>query len=176
MNRLRLVMTIKKFTRQITPIKDRLYRFAMRMVDNAAEAEDVVQEVLIKLWHKREELTQIQNLEAWSIRLTKNLSLDKLRSKHKRTEGLEGHYDLVSDSRNPEQLIESKDAMQRIHQLMQQLPESQRLVLQLRDIEELSYKEIAECLDMSMNLVKVNLFRGRQNLKAILTKKELHGL
>ncbi len=78
MNRLRLVMTIKKFTQQITPIKDRLYRFAMRMVDNAAEAEDVVQEVLIKLWQKRADLPQIQNLEAWSIRLTKNLSLDKL--------------------------------------------------------------------------------------------------
>jgi len=176
LNRLRLVMTIKKFTRQITPIKDRLYRFAMRMVDNAAEAEDVVQEVLIKLWHKREELSQIQNLEAWSIRLTRNLSLDKLRSKHKRTEGLDEHYNLVSDTKNPAQIIESKDAMQRIQQLMQALPESQRLVLQLRDIEELSYKEIAESLDMSMNLVKVNLFRGRQNLKAILTKNEPHGL
>jgi len=176
LNRLRLVMTIKKFTRQITPIKDRLFRFAMRMVDNAAEAEDVVQEVLIKLWHKREELPQIQNLEAWSIRLTKNLSLDKLKSKHKRTEKLDAHFDLVSDSQNPEQIVASKDAMDRIHLLMQGLPESQRLVLQLRDIEELSYKEIAESLDMSMNLVKVNLFRGRQNLKAILTKKELYGL
>jgi len=176
LNRLRLVMTIQKFTQQITPIKDRLYRFAMRMVDNAAEAEDVVQEVLIKLWHKREELPQIQNLEAWSIRLTKNLSLDKLRSKHKRTEGLEEHYNLVSNSQNPAQLIESKDAIARIQQLMQSLPESQKMVLQLRDIEELSYKEIAESLDMSMNLVKVNLFRGRQNLKTILINTELHGL
>jgi len=57
-------MTIKNFTKQIIPIKDRLYRFALRMVDNAAEAEDVVQEVLIKLWHKREELPSINNLEA----------------------------------------------------------------------------------------------------------------
>ena len=169
-------MTMKDFTRQIIPIKDRLYRFAMRMIDNAAEAEDVVQEVLIKLWQKRAELSKIQNLEAWSIRLTRNLSVDKMRSKHHRTEALNPEYDVQSDSQNPAQIMESRDALAQIHQLIQGLPEKQRLVLQLRDIEELSYKEIAEILDMPMNQVKVNLFRARQNLKDILVKKESYGL
>ncbi len=169
-------MTIKNFTQQITPIKDRLYRFALRMVDNAMEAEDVVQEVLIKLWQKREDLPDIKNLEAWSIRLTHNLSVDKLRSKRQQTESLDQQYNIVSTSQNPAQIIESKDALQRIHQLIQHLPEKQKLVLQLRDIEELSYKEIAEILEMPMNQVKVNLFRGRQNLKTALLKKETYEL
>lgn len=169
-------MTIKDFTRQITPIKDRLFRFAMRMVDNAAEAEDVVQEVLIKLWNKRSELPQIQNLEAWSIRLTRNLSVDKLRSKHAKTTALDADFDAVSDAQNPAQLTESKDALQQIHRLMQTLPEKQRLVLQLRDVEEMSYKEIMDILDMSMNQVKVNLFRGRQNLKAAILKTTTYEL
>lgn len=169
-------MTIKNFTQQIIPIKDRLYRFALRMVDNAAEAEDVVQEVLIKLWHKREELPSINNLEAWSIRLTRNLSVDKLRTKRHKTESLDSHLNTGSASRNPAELTESKDTLKRIHQLIQTLPENQKLVLQLRDIEELSYKEIAELLDMSMNQVKVNLFRGRQSLKSVLVKKEIYEL
>ncbi len=169
-------MTIKNFTQQIMPIKDRLYRFALRMVDNAVEAEDVVQEVLIKLWHKRAELANINNIEAWSIRLTRNLSVDKLRGRKHQTEILDQQYNLVSTSQNPAQLIESKDTLQRIHQLIQQLPENQKMVVQLRDIEELSYKEIAALLDMPMNQVKVNLFRGRQNLKTALVKTATYEL
>lgn len=169
-------MTIKNFTQHIIPIKDRLYRFALRIVDNAAEAEDVVQEVLIKLWHKREELPRINNLEAWSIRLTRNLSIDKLRMKRQQIESIDTHLNKVSTQQNPAQLAESKDTLKSIHQLIQHLPEKQKLVLQLRDIEEFSYKEIAELLDMSMNQVKVNLFRGRQSLKSALVKKEIYEL
>jgi len=169
-------MTIKNFTQQIIPIKDRLYRFALRMVNNAAEAEDVVQEVLIKLWHKREELPHIKNLEAWSIRLTRNLSVDKLRTKKHHIESIDTQFNAASPNQNPAQLAESKDTLNRIHQLIQTLPENQKLVLQLRDIEELSYKEIAELLEMSMNQVKVNLFRGRQALKSVLVKKEIYEL
>jgi len=169
-------MTIKNFTQLIMPIKDRLYRFALRMVENGVEAEDVVQEVLIKLWHKREELPSINNLEAWSIRLTRNLSVDKLRAKRHQTEYLDQRHDTASPNLNPAQLTEGKDTLKRIHQLIQALPEHQKLVLQLRDIEELSYKEIAEILEMPMNQVKVNLFRGRQNLKKAILKKEIYEL
>ncbi len=169
-------MTMKDFTRQITPIKNRLFRFAMRMMDNAAEAEDVVQEVLIKLWNGRGELKGVKNLEAWSIRLTRNLSVDKMRSKHAKTASLNEEFDAVSEAQNPAQFTESKDTIEQIHQLIQALPEKQRLVLQLRDIEELSYKEIMEILDLSMNQVKVNLFRGRQSLKAAILKTVDYGL
>lgn len=169
-------MTMKDFTRQITPIKNQLYRFALRMMDNAAEAEDVVQEVLIKLWKGRRELGQIKNLEAWSIRLTRNLSLDKMRSKHAQTVRLADQFDAPNPAPNPAQFTESKDTLNQIHQLIQALPEKQRLVLQLRDIEELSYKEIMEILDMSMNQVKVNLFRGRQSLKVAILKTVDYGL
>jgi len=108
--------------------------------------------------------------------LTRNLSVDKLRSKRHQTESIEPHLNTVSTHQNPAQLTESKDTLKSIHQLIQTLPEKQKLVLQLRDIEELSYKEIAELLEMPMNQVKVNLFRGRQSLKSALVKKEIYEL
>jgi RNA polymerase sigma-70 factor (ECF subfamily) len=170
-------MNIKDFTHRVTPLKDRLYRFAIRVVDNVAVAEDVVQEVMIKLWHSREDLSNIKNLEAWSIRLTRNLSLDKLRSKHARTEQISPDFDLRSSQSTPQEIVESKDVLAHIHQLMQSLPEKQRMVIQLRDIEEMSYKEISEILEMPMSQVKVNLFRARKTLKEQLSeKKELYGL
>ena len=70
-------MDIKEFKTEILPFKNKLYRFALRIVGNVAEAEDVVQEVFIKLWNQRESLHQYSNLEAWCIRMTKIYPLTK---------------------------------------------------------------------------------------------------
>ena len=75
-------MDIKQFKSEIIPYKNKLYRFAYRIVGNGAEAEDVVQEVMIKLWNQRGKLHQYNSIEAWCIQMTKNLSIDKTRSKH----------------------------------------------------------------------------------------------
>lgn len=166
-------MTIKDFTRLVTPIKDKLFRFSMRLTENVAEAEDVVQEVLIRLWNQKEELKKINNLEAWSLRLTRNLSIDKLRSKHRKPESLDGNYHLPDQGQTPQQIVESRDTMNFIRQLIQQLPEKQRLVIQLRDIEGMSYKEIGDILNISMNQVKVNLFRARKQLKHQLSLMDI---
>ena len=158
-------MSIKDFTQRVAPLKDRLFRFALRMTDQRTLAEDVVQEVLIKLWEKRADLGAIQHLEAWSVRLIRNLSIDKLRSKHQQTTTLPDHYESVAVEPTPQEQLEHREQVQRIHALVQQLPEKQRLVFHLREMEELSYQEIGDALDIPLNQVKVNLFRARQALQ-----------
>ncbi len=169
-------MMIEEYKKLVLPIKNKLYRFSLRIVGNGPEAEDVVQEVFIKLWDKRHELTQYKNVEAWCMTLTKNLSIDKIRSKHRRTEGFKEGFDMPSKAANPYQVAAMSDTMSRIQQMIAELPEKQKMVMQLRDIEEMSYKEIAEILHITIDQVKINLFRARKAIRARLLNSESYGV
>lgn len=149
-----------------------MFRLALRLLNKREEAEDLVQEVLIKLWQQQERLSEIQNLEAWVVRLTKNQCIDKLRSGKTggHQEWKEG-LDWADASPLPDARAESADALYNLQKLMARLPENQRLVLHLRDVEGLSYQEITEALDLPLAQVKINLFRARQTMKSILTSK-----
>lgn len=160
----------------VLPYKDKLYRFALSIVGNNADAEDVVQEIFIKLWKREGQLKEIQNLEAWLMRLTKNLSIDKLRSKHRQVTDLEVVANRLTNAANPHQLMEGKDMRAHIQSIIEQLPEKQRMIIQLREIEEMSYQEISDVLEISMEQVKVNLFRARQHIRTQLIKSESYGL
>lgn len=170
------------FKEKIWPLKDRLYRMALRLLEDRSEAEDVAQEVMIKLWQKRKDLSSINNIDAWSFRLTKNLALDKLKGGyHKRKTSIDQVIDFPTKNLSPDRQIESNDSMTFIKQKMQLLPEQHRLVMHLRDIEELSYQEICDALNMSMAQVKSNLFRARQAMRVELNtwsnipKSKKHG-
>ncbi len=169
-------MTTEDFKHQILPIKDKLYRFSLRILDNIAEAEDVVQEVMIKIWKDRDNLARINNLEAWCMRLTKNLSIDKKRNKNFQLKAIPENYDIAQSAAGPQKLAELSDAMDTIGKLIQALPEGQRMAIQLRDIEGKSYKEIAEILDIDLNKVKVDIHRARTFIKNKLIKAESYGL
>lgn len=169
-------MTLKPILHQLLPLKDKLFRLALRVVGNETEAEDVVQEVYIKMWNKREEADQIQNKEAWCVQLTKNLAIDKSRSKHRRTVSIDKSFDLMGIQPLPDQVAEEKDTVSRVHQLIAELPERQKMVIQLRDIEGHSYQEISELLDMPLNSVKATLFRARQYLRTQIEKAHDYGL
>ncbi len=162
-------MTTNEFQHTVAPIKDKLYRFALRMLDNIPEAQDVVQEVLIKLWQQRERLTQVTNVEAWTMRMTSNMSIDKMRNKHWRTEDVSGIVQFATPASSPDRLTEQADTMQHISNVIAQLPEKQRSVMHLRDIEGYSYQEIEEALGIPLNQVKVNLFRARKYVRTQLT-------
>lgn len=167
-------MSLKAYKERISPVKNKLYRFALGIVRDPAEAEDIVQEILIKIWRQWEEIHTIQNLEAWSMRLTKNLAIDKLRSRHRRTEDLDRAYQVEVDGPDPYESVVTGDTIGQIRQLMDRLPENQRLVMNLRDIEGLSYQEISEALDMPMPQVKVNLFRARTQIRNHLVKSKTY--
>jgi RNA polymerase sigma factor (sigma-70 family) len=149
----------------IQNVQDKLYRFSLRITGNSVEAEDIVQEIRIRLWNKELEINDLKNPEAWCMTLAKNLSLDKLRSKHRRTEDADGLRQVIAPSENPYQQTEKVDMMQQIRLILKNLPEKQRMVMHLRDIEGLTYDEIVEQLEMPMSQVKINLFRARQTVR-----------
>lgn len=134
-----------------------------------------MQEVFIKLWNNREHMEQIANVEAWCMTATRNLSIDKLRSKHKRVDGLKPGFDLKDNTPGPYQQAVTNDTIGMVKKLMEALPEKQKLIMHLRDIEGLSYKEIADALEFSLDQVKVNLFRARKAIRVQLLKYELKG-
>lgn len=170
-------MSLNTFKNTIWPIRDKLYRFALRMVKNTTEAEDVVQEVLSKLWRTRNNWDQIDNIEAWSMRITKNMALDHLRAKqYRRTEDADQLQQLAGDQSDPLEQTVHKDALSQVQRLIEELPENQRLVIHLREIELKRYQEICELLDMPMSQVKTNLFRARNKLRTALLKRESYGI
>ena len=161
-------MNLEAFKKRILPIKNKLYRMALRITANPAEAEDVVQEVFIKVWEQREEMDEILNIEAWCMQMTKNRAIDKRRLRFNQAEGLETAYGLSSDNPGPGRQAELNDAVGQVKVLMAELPDSQKIAMQLRDIEGMSYQEICETLDMPLNQVKTNIFRARKFIRSKL--------
>ena len=149
------------FRNDILPLKNVLYRLALRITLNHEEAEDVVQDTLIKVWNKRDDWESIENIEAFSLTVCRNLSLDK----NKRMGGSNESLQMMQ-----------KDRVQIVRQLVNELPEKQRSCIQLRDFEEKPYKEIASILGISEEQVKVNIFRARQTIKQKYQEIEKYGL
>jgi RNA polymerase sigma-70 factor (ECF subfamily) len=155
------------FHEQIFPIRHKLYRLALRITGSVHEAEDVVQEVLEKVWKTpAEQSDAVQNWEAWCMTLTRNRSLDKTRSQSlRRTAPLDGLAERSNGISSQSQALENRDLADQVKRMMQELPEKQRLVMHLRDIEELSYEEISETLNISLDQVKVSLHRARNAIR-----------
>lgn len=170
------------FRNDILPLKNELYRLALRITLNSAEAEDVVQETLIKVWNKRDDWDTIDSIEAFCLTICRNLSLDKMRKLSNQSESLDNDSTFKSDpldhsyASNPEEQAMQRDRVQLVRRLIDTLPEKQRSIMQLRDFEGKSYKEIATVLNVSEEQVKVNLFRARQTIKKKYVETENYGL
>ena len=167
------------FRNDVLPLKNELYRLAHRITLNPAEAEDIVQETMIKVWNRREQWDNIESIEAFCLTICRNISLDKMRKMENQNQSLsEGEHDAPdqSYSSNPEEQAMQQDRMQLIRQLINQLPEKQRSVMQLRDFEGKSYKEIAKVMGISEEQVKVNIFRARQTIRQKYFETEKYGL
>ena len=146
-----------------------MYRYSLRIVKDTMVAEDVVQEVLIKVWKKKGELSAIENLEAWCMTVTRNLSLDKLRRKKKPMDRVEDHYDLADQDMTPYRSLQSNDTMSLIKEAIEALPETQQQIVHLREIEGYTYQEIADITGYKIEKVKVYLHRARITLRAKLS-------
>ncbi len=155
------------FQSDILPLKNELYRMALRITMNPAEAEDVVQETMMKVWNKRDSWEQIDSIEAFCLTICRNLSLDKVRRMDNQTQSLDAsiqpHDQRVAS--NPEEQTIQNDRIRLVRQLINALPEKQRSCMQLRDMEGKSYKDIATILDITEEQVKVNIFRARQTIR-----------
>ena len=155
------------FRNNILPLKNELYRLALRITMNAADAEDVVQETMMKVWNRRDQWDQIESIEAFCLTICRNLSLDKVRRMDNQAQTLDAAYDPKDQgvASNPEEQAIQSDRVQLVRQMISQLPEKQRSCMQLRDMEGKSYKDIATVLDITEEQVKVNIFRARQTIR-----------
>ena len=168
------------------PLKNELFRLALRITLNRAEAEDVVQETMIKVWNRRDHWDEIESIEAFCLTICRNISLDKMKKAENQNQslerlrvgsGMEGHDAPDSSyTSNPEEQAMQRDRIQLIRQFIDHLPEKQRSCMQLRDFEGKSYKEIAQVLGISEEQVKVNIFRARQTIKQKFIETEDYGL
>lgn len=164
------------FRDDILPLKDKLFRLALRITFDRAEAEDVVQDTMIRVWNKREEWTQFGSIEAYCLTVAKNLAIDRSQKKEAQNVELTSEMEEESEISGPYDQLVNNERMSIIHRLINELPEKQRLIMQLRDIEGESYKEIAKILNLTEEQVKVNLFRARQKVKQRYLEIDEYGL
>jgi RNA polymerase sigma-70 factor (ECF subfamily) len=167
------------FQNDILPLKNKLYRLAMRITLNPEDAEDTVQETLMKVWNRRAQWEQIESIEAFCMTTCRNIALDKTRKMGKNEQSLDtDEHDApdYSHSANPEEQAIQQDRIRVVKEILNGLPEKQRTVMQLRDFEGKSYKEIAAIMNISEEQVKVNIFRARQAIKQKYILAEEYGL
>ena len=158
------------------PLKDKLFRLALLITLDRAEAEDVVQDTMNRVWNKREEWTQFGSIEAYCLTVAKNLAIDRSQKKEAQNVELTPEMEEESEISGPYDQLVNNERMSIIHRLINELPEKQRLIMQLRDIEGESYKEIAKILNLTEEQVKVNLFRARQKVKQRYLEIDEYGL
>ncbi len=164
------------FRNDILPLKNKLFRLALRITLDSAEAEDIVQDTLIRVWNKRDEWHSLDSVEAYCLTVARNLAIDRSQRKEAQNVSFTPEAQEMPDSMTPEKKLEEKEQLNLIHRLVNGLPEKQRTAIQLRDIEGKSYKEIAEILGATEEQVKVNLFRARQKIKQKYGEIEKYGL
>ena len=167
-------MPTTSFQHDILPLKDKLFRLALRITLNPAEAEDVVQETMAKVWNRRDSWGTIDNIENFCLTICRNLALDKTRHIGNQTLSLETEMEPSDNSHhaNPEEQVIQQDRIRLVRQLIDQLPEKQRSCMQLRDIEGKSYKDIANILQITEEQVKINIFRARQTIREQFKKAD----
>ncbi|MCC8187606.1 MAG: RNA polymerase sigma factor [Bacteroides sp.] len=164
------------FHNDILPLKDKLFRLALRITLHRAEAEDVVQEAMIRVWNRREEWPRLESIEAYCITIVRNLAIDRVHLKESGNQSLTVEVEDLHWVPGPLDGLVRKERLELIHQLIGELPEKQKMVMQPRDIEGEGYKEIARILQITEQQVKVNLFRARQKVKQRFTEIEEYGL
>ena len=156
-------MRQNKFSATILPIIDKLFRLALSITGNKEDAEDVVQDVLLHIW-KREDWEEIENIEAYCFRSARNRALDTIALKYNQLEALPDDFDYPVQE-DIVQRVEAQEQIDRMEKWLEKLPEKQQTIFRLREVEELSYKEIASILNIKEEQVKIILFRLRRKLK-----------
>jgi len=154
------------------PYSSRLYRMAFRLMNSREEAEDIVQEVYVKLWSMRNELDKYNSIEALCIRITRNLCLDHLRRRKVSHDALKAEK-LKEESypETPSESLEKKENAELLHTLIAALPEPQRSLVHLRHMEGKEYEEIAEMVNMNVNAIRVSISRARKQMRALVEKQ-----
>ena len=168
-------MNQNDFVKLITPFKDKLFRLAKRLLVSTEEAEDATQEVILKLWNNKENLDSYKSIEAYSMTMTKNYCFDQLKAKRSGNLKLV-HDNFVGRESGLENQLEAKDSLEWVEKAINELPEQQKLIIQMRDIEEYEFEEIAKIINMNETAIRVALSRARKTIRAFILKTNDHGI
>lgn len=171
-------MKIVSFRNDVLPLKNVLYRLALRITMNKEEAEDVVQDTLMKVWDRRDSWQEIESIEAFSLTICRNIALDKVKRSSWSNESLDkaGVEPQASASATPYKRAEQRDMLDMVRRIVDSLPEKQKTCMQLRDFEGKSYKDIAQVMGISEEQVKVSIYRARQAVKQKFNENAEYGL
>jgi RNA polymerase sigma factor (sigma-70 family) len=168
-------MNQNEFIHLIEPFKDKVFRLAKRLLVSSEEAQDATQDILVKLWDKKNGLEQYNNVEALAMTMTKNYCLDQLKSK--RASNLKiVHTNFTDREAGLDQKMEDQDSWSWVEKIINDLPEQQKLIIQMRDIEQYDFEEIAKMLDMNETAIRVALSRARKTIREKMTKTHQYGI
>lgn len=158
-------MPASLFKQLLLPLYPRLQRVALRMLGNVEDAEDMVQEVYMKLWGKREELPDVQNMEAYCVALTKNMCIDRLRLAEVDRVDVDDVPLSLAAADDVASLLERQDAVEQVKLIIETLPEKQQQVVTLRDIRDCTFEEIEEQTGLTAVNVRALLSRARKTIR-----------
>ncbi len=159
-------MTAKEFNTSVVPMNPKLFRYAYRFLEDRDEAQDAVQEVFVKLWRMRDKMTEIKNIEAFAVRITRNYCLDVIKSRRTVSLDVNDYFkDRIADTGDPHEQLVQSDTMKELGRIMQELPEPQRSVIRMRDVEGYSNEEVGEVLGLTTGNVRVVLSRARKKIR-----------
>jgi RNA polymerase sigma factor (sigma-70 family) len=169
-------MLARDFKTDVLPISNKLLRFANQILQDEEEAKDVLQDVFLKLWQKREELQKVENLEAFAFRMTRNCCLDMIRSR--RTISIDSlkKVKFPEEESSDSDRLDLSDSVDLVKRIISGLPDLQRTIIHLRDIEQLEFEEIADATQLNANAIRVNLSRARKKVRDEILKIQNYGI
>lgn len=171
----KLIMNQSEFLKTVTPFKDKVFRLAKRLLVSTEEAEDATQELYFKLWKNREKLKNYKSIEAFAMTMTKNYCFDRLKSKQASNLTLI-HSNYKEKDTPLDKRVELNDSVSLVHQLIENLPEQQKMIIQLRDVEQYEFDEIGKMMDLKPTAIRVSLSRARKTIREQLIKQHNYGI
>ena len=156
-------MDIQAFKKEVISVREKLFRRALKMLRDESEAEDVVQEIMLKLWVMRERLGEYRSIEALAVQICKNICINKIKAR--KLSSNEAFENMQALALTPDQKAETTNSIETVSKIIDRLPETQRLVIRLRDIEGYQSEEIAEIIGCTESAVRMNLSRARKKVR-----------
>ncbi|MDT0551905.1 RNA polymerase sigma factor [Urechidicola vernalis] len=164
-----------EFLNTVMPFKDKVFRLAKRLLVSSEEAEDATQELFLKLWRNKEKIGSYKNVEAFAMTMTKNYCFDRLKSKQATNLSLV-HSNYREKDTSLDRKTELIDSVSIVHKLIENLPDQQRMIIQLRDVEQYEFEEIGKMLELKPTAVRVALSRARKTIREQLIKQHNYGI
>lgn len=159
-------MEQEQFKQEVIPLRKQLMYYAQRFLENPDDAEDVVQEVLLKLWNMREKLAEYESIPALSVQITKNLCLNRLKARSQTWEDLDS-VSVESEMPSPYTQLEQKDSVEQVMRIIDRLPDLQQAVLRMKHIDGFEVEQIADITGNRPDAIRMNLSRARKKVSVL---------